>query len=135
MFTYTCECLNKRYLTYQSPHQGHLYHSGIHGTEPSSALPCLQEHTSGDYSKDKFRSKQDKISQEHMKASQESPVISKKKFKYFHLFYCPNQFLIHHTDFCRGVCVTSDVHSSIYQSSVQRATEEITFVYLNCIVL
>lgn len=46
-------------LTYQSPHQGHLYHSGTHGTEPSSALLCLQEHTSGDYSKDKFRSKQD----------------------------------------------------------------------------
>lgn len=58
MFTYTCVCLNKYYLTYQSPHQDHLYHSGIHGTEPSSALPCLQERTSGDYSKDKLRSKQ-----------------------------------------------------------------------------
>lgn len=96
----TCICLNKYHLTYQSPHQDHLYHSGIRGTEPSSALPCLREHTSGDYSKDKFTSKWEtnkvKSIWKQVKNSQSFP----RKFKYFQLFYHSNQFLICNTKLC-----------------------------------
>lgn len=40
--------MNKN-TTYQFPNQDHPYHLRKHETWPSSALLCLQEHTSADY--------------------------------------------------------------------------------------
>jgi hypothetical protein len=44
-------------IAYQFPNQDHPYHLRKHGTSPSSASLCLQEHTSVDYVKDNKKQK------------------------------------------------------------------------------
>lgn len=105
--------------TYQSPHQDHLHHSGTHGTEPSSALLCLQEHTSADYIKDKLKLKQDKQNQEQGKILSVSIAIT-------FLLVSQSAFNLQYYLLQMNVHQQRQVHSYIYQSSNQQATKNAT---------